>query len=131
MIIDGQDIFEIGGIRNFGNTVSVTNCMQDYCHYKMEFFGNTNSNIDWSVGFPVDTLVINKTACAKVTCTNSLYVAGATRINSGQLALVPNDTIPYKFVCAGNVEISQGGGIFLRRDSSRCSCQYGRGRSLD
>jgi len=118
VFINGQHVFEIGGIKNFGNNVSITNCAEDYCHYKMEFFGNTNSNINWGVGFPVDTLIINKTGCAKVTVTNSLYVAGSAEIKSGQLALDPNDTIPYKFVCAGDLHIYDGGGVFLRKDSN-------------
>jgi hypothetical protein len=92
--------------------------VQDFCHYKLEFFGSTNSNISWFGGFPVDTLVINKTGCAKVICDNSLYVSGSTRIEGGQLVLNPDDTIVYKFVCAGNVDIAQGGGLFLRRDAA-------------
>jgi hypothetical protein len=84
----------------------------------MEFFGNTNSNINWPVGFPIDTFVINKTGCAKVTATNSLYVSGETRIQSGQLVLNPNAGIPYKFVCAGDLNILPGGGLFLRRNGA-------------
>ncbi len=118
VIVNGARVFNIGGIINFGDTTSIINCVQDYCHYKLEFFGNGNSNVDWNIGFPVDTLIINKSGCAKVTSTNSLYVAGATRIESGQLLLEPNDTIPYKFVCAGNVDIAQGGGLFLRKDAA-------------
>ena len=118
VIVNGTNAFDIAGIRNFGDGVVIKNCVQDFCHYKLEFFGNKNSNIFWNVGFPVDTLIINKTGCAKVTCTNSLYVAGATRIESGQLALEPNENIHYKFVCAGNVDIFQGGGLFLRRNSN-------------
>ena len=118
VIVNGTNAFDIAGIRNFGDGVVIKNCVQDFCHYKLEFFGNKNSNIFWNVGFPVDTLIINKIGCAKVTCTNSLYVAGATRIESGQLALEPNENIHYKFVCAGNVDIFQGGGLFLRRNSN-------------
>src|SRR5664279_1882930 len=106
VMVNSEDAFTIAGIRNFGDGVVIKNCVQDFCHYKLEFFGSNNSNIFWNVGFPVDTLVINKDGCAKVTCTNSLYVAGATRIESGQLALDPNDTIHYKFVCAGNIAVS-------------------------
>jgi hypothetical protein len=116
LFLDSQYVFRIGGIKNFGNDVFIKNCMFNFCHYKIEFFGDKNSNIDWNLGFPADTLVINKTNCAKVTSKNALYVAGETRIESGQLSLDPVDTIPYKFVCAGNVKISQGGGLFLRRD---------------
>lgn len=116
--INGQHIFKIGGIANYGNDVSTNNCTQPGCHFKVEFFGEGNSNLVWPVGFPVDTLVINKTNCAKVTFENSLYVSGETRIQGGQLVLNPNDTIPYKFVSAGDVKISQGGGIFLRRNAS-------------
>ncbi len=118
VMVNSVDAFTIAGIRNFGDGTVIKNCVQDFCHYKLEFFGSNNSNISWNIGFPVDTLVINKTGCAKVTCANSLYVTGATRIESGQLALDPNDTIPYKFVCAGNIDILQGGGLFLRRDSN-------------
>jgi hypothetical protein len=64
----------------------------------------------------VDTLVINKTGCAKVTCTNSLYVAGATQVKSGQLVLVANEGVPYKFVCEGDLDIAAGGGIALRKN---------------
>jgi len=115
--VNGVPAFTIGGFKNFGSGLSINNCVDNFCHYKLEFFGNTNSNISWGTGFPVDSLVINKTGCAKVTCTNSLYVAGATQVKSGQLVLDPNDTIPYKFVCLGDLEIMQGGGIFLRKDS--------------
>ena len=47
-----------------------------------------------------------------------MYVSGATRIEGGQLELEPDGTIPYKFVCAGNVDIAVGGGLFLRRDAA-------------
>lgn len=116
LFLDSQYVFKIGGIKNFGNDVKIKNCMNNFCHYKITFFGDKNSNIDWNLGFPADTLVINKTNCAKVTSKNALYVAGETRIESGQLFLDPIDTLRYKFVCAGNVKILQGGGIFLRRD---------------
>ena len=118
VVINGQHVFEVGGITNYGGSLSITDCANNYCHYKLEFFGNTNSNISWPGGFPVDTLIINKTGCAKVTCDSSLYVSGATRIESGQLELDPDDTIAYKFVCAGNVDIAVGGGLFLRRDAA-------------
>ncbi len=130
VFVNGQDIFEVAGITNYQGNVSINNCLQDYCHYKLEFFGSTNSNIDWYGGFPVDTLIINKTGCAKVTCTNSLYVSGATRIESGQLVLNPNDTIAYKFVCAGNVDIAQGGGLFLRKDADGITANMAIGGTL-
>jgi hypothetical protein len=115
--VNGQHAFDIGGIKNFGGLL-INNCIDDYCHYKLEFFGNTNSNINWSIGFPIDTLIVNKSACAKVTSTNSLYVAGQTRIVAGQLVLEPNDTIPYKLVTPGDIIISPGGGLFLKKDST-------------
>lgn len=118
VFVNAQNVFEVAGIANFQGTLSINNCKNNFCHYKLEFFGSTNSNIDWFGGFPIDTLVINKTGCAKVTCSQSLYVSGATKIMRGQLALDPNDTIPYKFVCAGNVDIAQGGGLFLRKDAA-------------
>lgn len=118
LFVNGSKAFNVAGITNYGSSPFINNCVQDFCHYKLEFFGSNNSNISWFGGFPVDTLVINKTGCAKVTCDNSLYVSGATRIQAGQLVLDPDDTIPYKFVCAGNVDIAQGGGLFLRRDAA-------------
>jgi Secretion system C-terminal sorting domain len=118
VIVNGQRAFDVGGISNYGGSLSITDCANYYCHYKLEFFGNTNSNISWPGGFPVDTLVINKTGCAKVTIDSSLYVSGETRIEGGQLSLFPNDNYPYKFVCAGNVDIEQGGGLFLHRDAA-------------
>jgi hypothetical protein len=117
VLVDSQDVFHAGGIENFGSSPFINNCTNGFCHFRLEFFGSTNSNIGWNGGFPVDTLIINKTGCAKVTCDSSLYVAGETRIKGGQLSLLPNE-YPYKFVCAGNVDISQGGGLFLRRDAS-------------
>jgi hypothetical protein len=114
--VNGVPAFTIGGIRNFGSGLSINNCVDNFCHYKLEFFGNTNSNISWGTGFPVDSLVINKTGCAKVTCTNSLYVAGATQVKSGQLVLVANENVPYKFVCEGDLDIAAGGGIALRKN---------------
>jgi len=105
--VNDQKIFRVGGIG--------IPCGQNFCPTNIEFFGNTNSNIYWPIGFPVDTLVINKSGCAKVTVTNSLYASGAAKILQGQLVLKPNDTIPYKFVCAGDLDIMEGGGIFLSK----------------
>jgi hypothetical protein len=118
VLVNGKKVFNVAGITNYGSSAFINNCVQNFCHYKLEFFGSTNSNITWPSGFPVDTLIINKTGCAKVTCDSSLYVSGATRIVSGQLELDPDDTIPYKFVCAGNVDIAVGGGLSLRRDAA-------------
>ncbi len=117
IFINGQDIFEFGGITNYANTDSITRCDWNFCHFNLEFFGNTNSNIFWPIGMPIDTLVINKTGCAKVTFTNSIYVSGQAKIKSGQLVLNPNDTIPYKLVCNGDLNIYEGGGVFMRRDA--------------
>lgn len=116
--INNEYIFTIGGLKNYGNNAFLTNCPPNYCHFKLEFFGNTNSNIHWPIGFPIDTLIINKTGCAKVTATNSLYVSGEARIQSGQLVLKPNVGVSYKLVCAGNLTISQGGGLFLARSAN-------------
>jgi len=118
VLVNGKRVFNVSGITNYGSSAFINNCVQNYCHFKLELFGNTNSDIWWPDGFPVDTLVINKTNCAKVTCDSSLYVSGATRIESGQLELDPDDTISYKFVCTGNVDIAVGGGLFLRRDAA-------------
>jgi hypothetical protein len=117
VFVNAQQVFEVSGITNYQGNASINNCMNNFCHYKLEFFGSTNSNIDWLGGFPIDTLIVNKTGCAKVTSSQSLYVSGATRIENGQLALDPNDTIAYKFVCLGDLEIMQGGGIFLRKNN--------------
>jgi len=106
VFVNGQPAFVTGGKAYLNNN-----------HCRLEFFGNTNSNVVFPFGFPVDTLVINKTGCAKVTFKNSLYVAGAAHILQGQLALDPNDNIPYKFVCLGDLEIMQGGSIFLRKNA--------------
>lgn len=116
VFINGQDIFEVGGIVNYRSNLFVTNCVQNFCHFNLEFYGSTNSNILWPIGFPIDTLIINKTGCAKVTATHSLYVSGQAKIKAGQLVLDPNAGVPYKFVCAGDLNIYDGGGIFLRRD---------------
>jgi hypothetical protein len=118
LFLDSQYVFKIGGIRNFGNDVWIKNCMFNFCHYKLEFFGDKNSYIDWNLGFPIDTLVINKTNCAKVTSKNALYVAGETRILGGELSLDPIDSLPYEFVSAGNVKIFPGGGIFLKKNAT-------------
>ncbi len=108
--VNGQRIFKMGGL--------YASCPQGFCNSKIEFFGNTNSNVNWPIGFPVDTLIINKSGCAKVTFTNSLYVSAVAKIQQGQLVLDPNDTIPYKLVCAGDLNISQGGGVFLRKNAA-------------
>jgi hypothetical protein len=118
VFLDSQYVFSIGGIKNFGKDVWIKNCMSNFCHYKLEFFGDKNSYIDWNLGFPIDTLVINKTNCAKVSSKNALYVAGETRIESGELSLDPIDSLPYEFVSAGNVKIFPGGGIFLKKDAT-------------
>ncbi|MGH2563809.1 MAG: hypothetical protein ACRDE5_04820, partial [Ginsengibacter sp.] len=108
VLVNGQQVFGMGGITNYGGTTAINNCMNNFCHYTLELFGNTSSRISWSTGFPVDTLIVNKTGCAKVTVDSSLYVSGATRIENGQLVLDPNDNYPYKFVCAGNVDVDEG-----------------------
>lgn len=117
VLINGQHIFTTAGISlyrdNNGNP-----CTGDHCRFKLELIGDTDTEVVWSAGFPVDTLIINKMNCAKVTFQNSLYVAGETRIQSGQLALDPNNTIPYKMVSAGDINISPGGSLFLRRNSA-------------
>lgn len=118
VFVNGQDVFKIGGITNFGNNVYINNCVNDLCHFKLEFFGTTNSTIRWTIGFPIDTMIINKSGCGKVMVDNSLYVASQLRIQSGQLVLNPNTGIPYKLVSAGNVIISNGAGIFLRRNAA-------------
>lgn len=115
--INGQHIFKTAGISSYGNTTDQA-CTGDHCRFKLELFGNTDTEVVWPVGFPVDTLIINKTNCAKVTFQNSLYVAGETRILGGQLALDPNDTIPYKMVSAGDINIAAGGNLFLRKNSA-------------
>jgi hypothetical protein len=117
VLVNGQQVFTAGGFGGSG-------------HYKLEFYGNTNSRITWNGGFPVDTLIINKTGCAKVTFDSSLYVSGATRIESGQLVLDPNDNIPYKFVCAGNVDIAQGGGLFMRKNAAGITANMAVGGTL-
>lgn len=106
VFVTGQPAFVTGGQKYLDNN-----------HCKLEFFGSTNSNVVFPLGFPVDTLVVNKSGCARVTFQNSLYVVGAARVLQGQLALDPNDNIPYKFVCLGDLEIMQGGSIFLRKNA--------------
>ncbi len=119
VVVNMQTIFNIGGIKNYGSAAFINNCVQDFCNFKLEFFGSGDSHINWyGGGFPVDTLIINKTNCAKLTVENSLYVSGATRILGGQLVLNPNENISYKFVNAGNLTIAEGAGLFLRRDAS-------------
>ncbi|RYZ59029.1 MAG: hypothetical protein EOO14_08920, partial [Chitinophagaceae bacterium] len=113
----GQQIFKIGGIANYGNKTNLDDCTKPGCHFSLEFFGDKDSKFVWPIGMPIDTLIIKKTNCAKVIFENSLYVSGETRIESGQLRLDPNPGIPYKFVCAGDVNIAKGGGLFLRRSS--------------
>jgi hypothetical protein len=116
-INDGY-IFAAGGVANYRDGISLNNCIGDYCHFNLEFFGDTDSNIFWSLGFPIDTLLVNKSGCAKLTATNPIYVSGAAKIKSGQLVLNPSPSIPYKFVCNGNLEIMAGGGIFMGKDST-------------
>ncbi len=106
VFVNGQPAFVTGGLWYLNNN-----------HCRLEFFGNTSSNVIWPLGFPIDTLVVNKLGCAKVTFKNSLYVLGAARILQGQLALDPNDSILYKFVCLGDLDIMQGGGVFLRKNN--------------
>lgn len=129
--INGQEIFKIGGIANYANGTTLTNCTKLGCHFKVEFFGDKDSHVKWPVGFPVDTLVINKTNCGKVTFENPLYVSGETKIQSGQLVLNPNDTIPYKFVNAGNLTISPGGGLFLRRNAAGVAANIAVGGAIN
>ncbi len=116
--VNAQNVFNVAGVKNYKGNLTIDNCADHFCHYKLEFFGSTNSNIHWNAAFPVDTLVVNKTGCAKVTASNSLYVSGVTRIESGQLVLDPNDAIPFKFVCLGDLKIMQGAGIFLGKNSA-------------
>ncbi len=129
VLVNGTRVFDMAGVTNYQNSAFINNCVQNFCHYKLEFFGSTNSTISWNGGFPIDTLVINKTNCAKVTCDSSLYVSGATKILAGQLALNPDDH-PYKFVCAGNVDIAPGGGLFLRRNAAGIPANMAVGGTL-
>ena len=117
ILVNGQQVFTAAGFGGRG-------------HYKLEFYGSTNSNISWNGGFPIDTLIINKTGCAKVTFDSSLYVAGATRIQKGQLALNPNAGYPYKFVCAGDLDIAVGGGLLLRKDAAGITANMAIGGTL-
>lgn len=128
--INGQEIFKIGGIANYGENNTLNNCTKPGCHFKVEFFGDKDSKVLWPVGFPIDTLIINKTNCGKVTFENPLYVSGEAQLKSGQLVLNPNDTIPYKFISAGDVKISQGGGIFLRRNEAGVVANIAVGGSI-
>ena len=105
VFVNGQHVFPIGGIMNYGN-------------FKFEFFGSGNSRLAWPVGIPLDTFIINKTGCGKVTVDKSLYVSGQLRVQSGQLVLNPNEGIPYKMVSRGNVIVNLGAGIFLRRNAA-------------
>lgn len=118
IFVNGKYIFRIGGFPAYGNTDSIVGCDQGYCHFTIEFFGDSNSNILWPIGFPIDTLIVNKSNCANVTFANSLYVSGEAQIKKGQLRLEPNDTIPYKMVCKGDLKIDEGGGLFLAKDST-------------
>lgn len=128
--INNKNIFLIGGLPNYGTSDSIIGCAQDYCHFSIEFFGDSDSYVRWPIGFPIDTLIINKVNCAKVTFANSVYVSGNAFIQGGQLELDPNDTIPYKMVCKGNLNILQGGGLFLRRDSTGAVANIAIGGSL-
>ena len=130
VFVNGQDIFKIGGINNFLDNVTINNCVDDICHFKFEFFGNTNSRVKWDIGFPLDTMIVNKTGCGKVTIDNSLYVASQLRVLSGQLVLNPNNGIAYKMVCAGNVLVSPGAGIFLRRNAAGVPANIAIGGTL-
>jgi hypothetical protein len=49
--VNGQPVFEVAGILNFAKSVFVNHCAEGFCHYKLEFFGNTNSNIHWPGGY--------------------------------------------------------------------------------
>lgn len=116
--VDGKLGMTIGNDLNFGNKITLSNCSDaEYCHHKIEFYGENDSYIDWKLGFPVDTFVVNKSNCAKVTCPNGLYVVGETRIAKGQLKLTPNPLYPYSYIAVGNTIIEKGGGIFLAKDS--------------
>ncbi|RYY69239.1 MAG: hypothetical protein EOO13_10110 [Chitinophagaceae bacterium] len=106
VIVTGQPIFVAGGISYLNNNPS-----------RIEFFGNGNSNIIWPLGFPIDTLILNKTGCGKLTINNSLYVVGKTKILQGQLQLNPNAGIPFKLVCLGDLEVMPGAGLFLRKNN--------------
>ena len=130
VFVNGQDVFKIGGINNFLNNVTINNCVDDICHFKFEFFGNTNSRVKWDVGFPLDTMIVNKTGCGKVTIDNSLYIAGQLMVQAGQLVLNPNDGIAFKMVTAGNVIVSPGAGIFLRRNAAGVPANIAIGGTL-
>jgi hypothetical protein len=104
--VNGQPAFITGGI-GWPNTTPP----------HIEFFGNTDSEVRWPLGFPLDSMVLNKTGCAKLRFLNSLYVRGKATLLQGQLVLDPNSGIPYKFVCAGDLELMNGAGIFLRRNA--------------
>lgn len=117
LVVNGISTFLIGGVTNFTQSSTVRYCPRSFCHYKLVFYGDHDANIFWPIGFPVDTLVINKSQCARVTSTKGLYVAGEAQIKGGQLVLSPVSGERYSYVCAGNTIIENGGGLFLNKDS--------------
>lgn len=113
--VNGQKVFEIGGSNNYVN--------YDYGYYGpipggsrfgLKFSGSSDSHIKWPTGFPVDTLTIEKTGCAKVYLDNSpLHVTGKLQVNSGQLVLQSNPASNYSLLNGGDIILENGGSIAI------------------
>lgn len=67
VLIDSASNLEHGVLSLFGGNPAITDLQ-------------IINSIGWPIAIPIDTLVINKTGCAKVTFGNSVYVAGQAKI---------------------------------------------------
>ncbi len=113
--INSQKVFEIGGSTNYVNyNVSSYGPIPGGFRFGIKFSGSTDSHIKWPTGFPVDTLIIEKSNCAKVYFDGvPLHVTGKLQVNSGQLVLASHPVSNYTLVNGGDLEIRNGGSIYI------------------
>lgn len=115
VMINGQKAFEAGGYTNYANyNYGSFGPIPGNFRFGLKFSGSTDSHIKWPTGFPVDTLIIEKSNCARVYFDGvPLHVTGKLQVNSGQLVLASHPVSNYTLVNGGDLEIRNGGSISI------------------
>lgn len=118
VFINNQSIFQIGGSSNFTSYNGAYGPIPSNSPFSVKFSGSGDSHIKWPIGFPVDTLIIEKTGCSKVYLDNApIHITGKLNVKSGQLVLNPIAGLPYVMVNGANTQIDDGGSILLNTDA--------------
>ncbi len=118
--INNQTIFQIGGLNNFVNyNLGPYGPIPGGSRFGLKFSGSGDSHVNWPIGFPVDTLTIEKTGCGKVYIDNSpLHVTGKLNVKSGQLILSPQAGSNYSLVDGADLILANGGSLLLQNNAN-------------